>query len=226
MTWPRIAPLGDGAITVAVGDTVELALNARVHRLAAAVRAAALPGVVDVVPAYAALTVHYEPLHHGYDELAATLAALAAAVCDDDRPPSRAPVPITDGSVTGALHELPVRYDGPDLADVARRTGLTAEEVVRRHAAVTYTVYLLGFVPGFAYLGDLDASLVLPRRADPRPRVPAGAVAIAGRQTAVYPLATPGGWHLIGQSDAPLFDPARTPPTLLAPGDRVRFVVA
>jgi KipI family sensor histidine kinase inhibitor len=218
MTWPRIAPLGDGAITVALGDAVELALNARVHRLAAAVRAAALPGVVDVVPAYAALTVHYEPLHHDHDELAAALAPLAeAALRDAPAPPAPQAAP---------LHEIAVRYDGPDLAEVARRTGLTPEEVVRRHTAATYTVYLLGFVPGFAYLGDLDASLVLPRRADPRPRVPAGAVAIAGRQTAVYPLPTPGGWHLIGQSDAPLFDATRTPPSLLAPGDRVRFVPA
>jgi KipI family sensor histidine kinase inhibitor len=218
MTWPRIAPLGDGAITVALGDAVELALNARVHRLAAAVRAAALPGVVDVVPAYAALTVHYEPLHQGHDDLAAALAPLAEAALRDAPAPS---VP-----QAAPLHEIEVRYDGPDLAEVARRTGLTPEEVVRRHTAATYTVYLLGFVPGFAYLGDLDASLVLPRRADPRPRVPAGAVAIAGRQTAVYPLPTPGGWHLIGQSDAPLFDATRTPPSLLAPGDRVRFVPA
>jgi KipI family sensor histidine kinase inhibitor len=219
MTWPRIAPLGDGAITVALGDAVDLALNARVHRLAAAVRAAALPGVVDVVPAYAALTVYYEPLHHGHDELAARLAPLAAAALDDApaASPAAAPAPI---------RHLVVHYDGPDLAEVATRTGLTPDEVVRRHAAATYTVYLLGFVPGFAYLGDLDAALVLPRRADPRPRVPAGAVAIAGRQTAVYPLATPGGWHLIGRCDAPLFDPQRAAPSLLAPGDRVRFVAA
>ncbi|HEU4629615.1 MAG TPA: 5-oxoprolinase subunit PxpB [Gemmatimonadaceae bacterium] len=221
MSWPRIAPLGDGAITVALGDAVEPALNARVHRLAAAVRAAALPGVVDVVPAYAAVTVFYEPLHHGHAELAAALAPLAEAAVRDA--PAAAP---TSDATSGSLHRIPVRYDGPDLAEVARRTGLTPEEVVRRHAERTYAVYLLGFVPGFAYLGDLDASLVLPRRADPRPRVPVGAVAIAGRQTAVYPLPTPGGWHLIGRTDAPLFDAARTPPALLAPGDRVRFVPA
>lgn len=218
MSWLRLTPLGDGAITVALGDGVALALNARIHRLAAAVRAASLPGVVDVVPAYAALTVHYEPLHQDYDALAALLAPLAEAAMGE--------VPATAPAPSVLLHEIPVRYDGPDLADVARRTGMAPDEVVRRHAAITYTVYLLGFVPGFAYLGDLDASLVLPRRADPRPRVPAGAVAIAGRQTAVYPLPTPGGWHLIGHTDASLFDPGRTPPTLLGPGDHVRFVPA
>ncbi|HEX9167224.1 MAG TPA: 5-oxoprolinase subunit PxpB, partial [Gemmatimonadales bacterium] len=118
---------------------------------------------------------------------------------------------------------IPVRYDGPDLEWVAARTGLNPDEVVRRHSARLYTVYLLGFVPGFAYLGELDPTLVLPRRSTPRQRVPAGSVAIAGAQTAVYPLATPGGWHLIGQTTLRLFDPEREPPALLAAGDTVRF---
>ena len=216
---PRIAPLGDGAVTVTLGDRVELALNRRVHRLAAAVARAAIPGVVDVVPAYAALTVFYEPLHTGYAEVAAALAPLVREV-PGDRGDEDA------GDDAAEPHVVPVTYDGPDLDEVAARTGLTRDEVVARHAGRVYTVYLLGFVPGFAYLGDLDPALALPRRASPRPRVPAGSVAIAGHQTAVYPLATPGGWHLLGRTDQALFDPARTPPCALAPGRRVRFVPA
>ncbi|HLB54334.1 MAG TPA: 5-oxoprolinase subunit PxpB, partial [Gemmatimonadales bacterium] len=118
---------------------------------------------------------------------------------------------------------IPVRYDGPDLEEVSARTSLTREEVIRRHTAPEYLVYLLGFAPGFGYLGDLDPALILPRRSAPRTRVPAGSVAIAGAQTAVYPLETPGGWHLIGRTTLSLFDPRRDPPALLAPGDRVRF---
>lgn len=211
-----VAALGDSAVLITLGDRVDLALNRRVHRVAAAVRARAIPAVTDVVPAYAALSVHYDPLHVEHDAIAAALRAIAegalAAADDADR--------------EAATHEIRTTYDGPDLAEVAERTGMRAEDVIALHAARTYTVYLLGFVPGFAYLGDLDARLALPRRASPRTRVPAGSVAIAGRQTAVYPLATPGGWHLVGRTDAVLLDVARTPPALLAPGDRVRFVPA
>lgn len=212
-----VAALGDAAVLLTFGDRVDLALNRRVHRVARAVRAHAIPAVLDVVPAYATLAVHYDPLYVEHDAMAALLrdvarAALAGRDGDDEA-----------GATT---HELSVAYDGPDLDDVATRTGLRIDDVVALHAAPAYTVYLLGFVPGFAYLGDLDARLALPRRASPRTRVPAGSVAIAGRQTAVYPLATPGGWHLLGRTDATLLDLARTPPTALLPGDRVRFVVA
>ena len=213
----RIRPLGEAAVTVALGDVVELALNRRVHRLAAAVREAAIDGVIDVVPAYATLAVFYEPLRTSYADVVRALAPLVAAAATADHDALDVPHP---------THVVPVVYDGPDLADVAARLGLAAHEVVERHAAREYTVYLLGFVPGFAYLGDLDPALVLPRRDVPRPRVAAGSVAIAGRQTAVYPLVTPGGWHLVGRTDAPVLDLARTPPTPLAPGDRVRFVPA
>ena len=117
-----------------------------------------------------------------------------------------------------------MRYDGPDLADVAAHCGLSTEEVVRRHTGADYVVYFIGFQPGFAYLGGLDEALHTPRRAEPRVAVPAGSVGIGGAQTGIYPLATPGGWQLIGRTALPLFDPQAEPPTLLAPGDRVRFV--
>jgi KipI family sensor histidine kinase inhibitor len=147
---------------------------------------------------------------------AAELPQVARAVADAPTDAALAP--------SGRLLELPVRYDGEDLHAVAAAVGLAVEEVVERHAAATYTVACLGFSRGFPYLEGLDPALRLPRRATPRPRVPAGSVAIAADQAGVYPHAAPGGWHLLGRTDVPLFDPAREPPALLAPGDRVRFV--
>ena len=209
---PQVSPLGDGAVTLTLGGQVAPALVHRVQALAAAIRAARLETVQDVVPGYAALTVYYDPLHTDHATLAARLLEVVAAA--GETPP---PVP-------GREHRIPVRYDGPDLDEVARRTGLTVAQVIERHSAPTYEALLLGFVPGFAYLGELDPALVLERRPEPRLRVLAGSVGIAGRQTAVYPLPTPGGWHLIGRTDVRFFDPAADPPALLAAGDRVRFV--
>ncbi len=212
-----IHPLGEGAWTVVLGDRVERDLARRVRHLAERVRAAELPGVWEVVPAYAALTVYFDPRTGDAGAIRDALARWADTESRGGPPPDRVPpaLPVV----------IPVHYDGPDLAEVAARTGLTRDEVIRRHAAPTYEVYLLGFAPGFAYLGELDPALVLPRRSSPRPRIPAGSVAIAGAQTAVYPLETPGGWNLIGRTATVMFDPRRTPPVLLAPGDRVRFEV-
>lgn len=181
-----------------------------VHRLAAAVRAAALPGVVDVVPGYRTVLVTT-------DEPAA-LAAVRAALPDFPLPPASA--------ARGRRVELPVVYDGPDLADVAALTGLGVEQVVARHTAPEYVVAFLGFTPGFPYLVGLDPALHVPRRRTPRTAVPAGSVGLAGDQTGVYPRASPGGWQLLGRTGAVLFDAAREPPALLAPGDRLRFVDA
>ncbi|MHB1225059.1 MAG: 5-oxoprolinase subunit PxpB [Gemmatimonadaceae bacterium] len=207
-----LVPLGDSAVLLVLGDGIDLATSARVHAVAAAVGAAALPWVLDVVPSYAAVAVHYEPLHTGHDDAAAALRAIATGA-------------LTGATVAPAAreHVIPVRYDGPDLAEVARLTSLTVGEVVARHCAPLYTVYMLGFVPGFAYLGELDPALALARLARPRARVPAGSVAIAGRQTAIYPLATPGGWHILGSTDVRPFDPSASPPTIFRAGDRVRF---
>lgn len=207
-----ILPLGDSAILLVLGDGIDLATSARVHAVAAAVGGAALPWVLDVVPAYAAVAVHYEPLHVGHDEMATVLRAIATGALAHATP----------GPATRE-HVIPVRYDGPDLAEVARLTALTEGEVVARHSAPLYTVYMLGFVPGFAYLGELDPALALARLDRPRARVPAGSVAIAGRQTAIYPFATPGGWHILGSTDVRPFDPAASPPAIFRPGDRVRF---
>lgn len=209
---PVFAPLGDSAIMVTLGDSVERALNRRVHACVAGVRNAALAGVLDVVPAYASFAVHYDARDVDAAAIIASLREIVSGSMDDDQ-----------FEEDGRLVTIPVRYDGADLAAVAEATGLTAEDVVARHVSVEYYVYMLGFSPGFAYLGDLDPALCLPRRELPRTRVPRGSVAIAGSQTAVYPQETPGGWHLIGTTELAMFDAGRDPPSLLRSGDRVRF---
>ena len=194
-------PAGERALLVEVEDLDQ------VHRLAAAVRAAAPPGVRDVVPAFRTVLVTVD-----HPDRLAAVRDLLGSLTPGALPPA-----------AGRLVELPVVYDGEDLEEVARLTGLTPEQVVQRHTAVEYEVAFLGFAPGFPYLVGLDPALHVPRRATPRTRVPAGAVGLAGAQTGVYPQATPGGWQLVGRTDAVLFDAARTPPALLAAGDRLRF---
>lgn len=221
-----IVPLGRCAWTLVLGDKVSRPLHRRVTGLASRIAAAGLPGLVEIVPAYATVTVFFEG---NAGEVRARLDALCHAEAALDDPPVPGSHPELDGhperseGAESRLHTIPVRYNGPDLHAVANQTGLSTAEVIRQHCEPEYLVYLLGFVPGFAYLGDLHPSLVLPRRASPRTRVPAGSVAIAGSQTAVYPLTTPGGWHLLGSTPLALFDPLRKPAALLRAGDRVRF---
>jgi KipI family sensor histidine kinase inhibitor len=215
---PSILPLGEGAWTVTLGDRVDAAIHRQVIGLAGRIADAALSGVVEIVPAYAAVTVFFDPATVDAEALRSRLGGLAG---EGSNQPAVQPSGDQPSSVR--LVTIPVRYDGPDLEPVSTATGLSRDEVIRRHSAPEYRVYLLGFAPGFAYLGDLDPALVLPRRGTPRTRVPAGSVAIAGAQTGVYPLATPGGWHLIGSTSFLMFDPAREPAALLAAGDRVRF---
>jgi KipI family sensor histidine kinase inhibitor len=210
VTPPVISPLGDTAITLTFGEGISAGLNDRVVEEASRIAGAKFPGVRDVVPAYASLAVHYDPLRIGYADLRSLLLSSSPAV--------------TSGAKrTPRSHVIPVRYDGEDLADVARRTNLTVEDVISVHSGAEYRVFVIGFVPGFAYLGPLDPRLVIPRRESPRKRVPAGSVAIAEAQTGVYPAETPGGWHLIGTTDVTMFDATRESPALLAVGDRVRF---
>ena len=208
---PRIAPLGDAALTITWSDTIGPEVEALVRQALSALRGQ-LGLDVELVPGYTTITAHYRTADWTYPSLRDALT-----------PALSHPGEIA-ASEEGRLIEIPVRYDGPDLESVAVQAGLTVREVVACHTATEYRVALLGFVPGWAYLGQLDPALVLPRRTTPRPRVPAGSVAIAGAQTGVYPAETPGGWHLIGRTTALMFDPTRTPPALLAVGDRVRFV--
>ena len=214
----RIDPVGDAALLLTLGDEIAPDLNDLAHRVVAELGpagAATGPGIP--VPAYASVLVPFDP--EETSEAAARARILAALRRALDGPPA----------APGPLFEIPVRYgglDGPDLAEVAERTRRSEADVVALHAGPEYRVFLVGFVPGFPYLGVLPAELELPRRATPRVRVPSGSVAIAGRQTGIYPFPTPGGWHLIGRTDAPIWDARRDPPALLAPGARVRFVPA
>lgn len=208
-------PFGDEALLVEVTDLVAVRrLDDTLRRARDGEDASAWSVVVDQVPAATTVLLRTTP--------GADLAALAAAVRRVWR--SARTADRTGAAPVGDVIELPTVYDGADLDEVAALTGLTVDEVVGRHAAATYTVAFGGFMPGFAYLVGLDPALRVSRRATPRERVPAGAVAIADEFTAVYPSATPGGWRLLGRCDVPLFDVTRTPPALLTPGSRVRFV--
>lgn len=210
----RYTPLGDSAITVALGEGISRSLSAEVLRVAEGLRAASLVGVTEIVPAYASLGVFYDPLRVNFDELRDRLRPVVEKSRD---------APTTTASSPTRTIRIPVWYNGEDLPDVAERTGHTVEQVIEVHSSREYYVYVIGFVPGWAYLGDIDSSLVLPRRSTPRKRVLAGSVAIAEGQTGVYPFETPGGWHLIGRTDTKMFDAERTEPALLRVGDRVVF---
>lgn len=209
---PLALPLGDSAITIQFGSEQSPVLLRRIHAAARSLAAARIPSVEDIVPAYLALTVFYDPLRATYQEMSTRLISFCAQIGDS-----------SGAELTAREHVIPVRYDGLDLNSVAEATGLSADEVVTRHTSRTYSVDLLGFVPGWAYMSELDPSLQIPRRPEPRPRVAAGSVAIAAAQTGIYPLDTPGGWHIIGNTTAVMFDPAREPPALLSAGDTVRF---
>lgn len=213
----RILDLGDTAFTVEFGDAIDPALQARVNALDVAIARArasgALAGVIETVPTFRSLTVIYDPLLTRRSALEAALAELIDAADH---------APLGDGR----HWRLPAGYGGvfgPDLADVAEATGQSPEAVVAAHSATEYVVYMLGFLPGFPFMGDVPAALQLPRRSEPRVRVPAGSIAIANGLTAIYPWESPGGWHLLGRCPVPLFDATRTAPALLAAGDRVRF---
>ncbi len=214
---PRIEPLGESALLVTLADTASPEASARLAWLAERLRDLRNPAITDVVPAYGALAVF---LDSTADASMADAAPLEARVRQLAMSIPTAP---RESESAGRVHTIPVVYDGPDLDEVAKLAGLTCDEVVRHHAGRLYQAYFLGFVPGFAYLGPLDDALVLPRRIEPRRRVPAGSVAIAGAQTGIYPLETPGGWHILGRTDVVLFDPAGEPPSLIAAGDLVRF---
>jgi KipI family sensor histidine kinase inhibitor len=223
MSVPTLEPLGDGALLVRWHDDDEVASNRRVHALAARVRAERPAWLLDCVPAYATLALHFEPAAVAPADRGVDPAATVAAWVSTRAPATDA----TTAIETARVVEIPVCYGGefgPDLDDVARACGFAAAEVVQRHAGGDYRVAMLGYSPGFPYLLGLDPALASPRLATPRLRVPAGSVGIGGRQTGIYPDAGPGGWRLIGRTPRRLFDAQRTPPSVLLPGDRLRFV--
>ena len=210
---PRIVPAGEAALLVELGDEIGEASTDRVLRLATALDALSMPGIIDRVPGYTTLLVVFDPASVDPDRLSEALIRL-------DREADSMPL------APGRLVTIPVAYGGdfgPDLKAVAKRAGLSEAEVIERHSGADYRVGCVGFVPGFAYLVGLPSELETPRRSSPRSRVPAGSVAIGGAQTGVYPFETPGGWHLIGRTPLRPFDPNRAEPALLQAGDRVKF---
>jgi 5-oxoprolinase (ATP-hydrolysing) subunit B len=209
---PRFLPAGDSALTVELGDAIDPEINARVLALDAAVTAAALPGIIETVPTYRSLTIHYDPGALSFEALTDRIRAL-------ETDPGA-------GVGTGRLWRVPVCYGGRfgiDLDEVAARHGLAPEDVIARHSAARYRVYMIGFAPGFAYLGGLDEGLHTPRRTDPRERTPSGSVSIGGMQAAISSVEAPSGWHLLGRTPARTFDLSRAEPFLLSVGDSVRF---
>jgi inhibitor of KinA len=209
----RVVPAGDSAWLIELPNRIDADVNARAIDLAADIEAASIPGLSDVVVGYRTVMVYADPLAPGAARVQGLLETLAAAAPVRARP-------------AGDLVEIPVCYDGPfgpDLADVAAFARCDVEEVIARHLAREYRVFMVGFVPGFAYMATVDPSIAAPRRPTPRVKVPAGAVAIAAGQTGVYPSETPGGWHILGRTPVKPYDPDRAAPFLLRPGDRVRF---
>lgn len=209
----RIEPFGAEALLLTLAEQPDAHLPLRIAALAERLRVELGALLTDRVPGWTTLLLHYDLRRTDHRELTRLLQPLLA-----DWPAQAAP------EESARLHEIPVWYAGEDLVDVARRCGLTTDQLIDLHCGRDYRVGAIGFAPGFAYLGELDERLALPRRATPRTRVPAGSLAIAERQCAVYPHASPGGWHLLGLTPARLFDPQRQPPCPLAVGDRVRFL--
>jgi KipI family sensor histidine kinase inhibitor len=211
---PRLLAMGDSALMIQYGDEIDPAVNQSIHELDALLRTDPIPGVIETVPAYTTLLVHYDPLVLTYAQTSDWVNnVLAKTRHTAARKPS--------------LIKVPVRYGGEyglDLDFIATYHHLSVQEVIRLHTGGEYTVYMMGFTPGFAYMGKLDDRLATPRLETPRINVIAGSVGIAGSQTGIYPIDSPGGWRLIGRTSLPLFDLAADKPFLFSPGDKVRFV--
>jgi len=206
----QVAPAGDRALLVTVGRTIDPSLLGQVLALDKALAGRRPSGLISTVPSYASLLCHYDPGVTDAARLEASILALEGHV---------------DAAMAlGSVVDVPARYDGPDLASVALETNLTPAAVIEMHAGREYLVYCVGFAPGFTYCGALPDQLSVPRLASPRLRVAAGSIGIAGRQTGIYAVESPGGWNLIGRTALRLFDPAADPPARFKPGDRLRFI--
>ncbi|QHT67257.1 5-oxoprolinase subunit PxpB [Rhodocytophaga rosea] len=217
----HVYPLGDAAIVVEFGTAISEDVHKKVRAFAAYLEKNRFPGMIEYVPAFTTVTLFYDPWMvsklgklDAYQEIVHTIQQIENKVEEIELPEAR-------------LVEIPVYYGdefGPDLAFVAEHAHLTIPEIIDIHSGAEYLVYMIGFAPGFPYLGGMDTRIAAPRRSSPRRVIPAGSVGIAGNQTGIYPLETPGGWQLIGRTLVSLFDPQRQPPVLLQAGDKVRFV--
>lgn len=208
-----VRPAGVQGLYVVVGDEISDSVNSDVLRLARTIGRSITRGVFDIVPGYGAVYVEFDPLVWSFAELAAEI--------------QRSPLDFDSGR-SSRLVRIPVAYGGefgPDLEQVAKEVGLSPAEVIATHSRGLYRIYFIGFTPGFPFLGGMDPRLAVPRLPQPRLKVPPGSVGIAGRQTGIYPMASPGGWRIIGRTRVVLYDPNRRSPVLLRPGDQVRFEV-
>ncbi len=216
-TYPRLVPAGDSAIVIELGSEIDPIVNDQVYNLVEAVEAADIEAVRELVPTYRSLLVSYDPLVSRFADVNERLAELV----------DRSMAEVNQEPEEIRIVELPVVYggdDGPDLESVAEHANLSVQEVIDIHSGIDYRVYMIGFAPGFPYLGGLDQRIAMPRLKTPRVNVPAGSVGIAESQTGVYPNASPGGWQLIGRTLARLFDVSSPSPSLITPGSKVRFV--
>jgi KipI family sensor histidine kinase inhibitor len=204
-----LAPAGDRALLVTLGERIDEPTLALTLALDRALSGSRLSGLEATIPSYASVLCCFDPGVLAVSELEGLIRSLEPAV-----------QPVQLG---GQLHEVPTVYDGPDLERVAEHARVSDAEVIGMHSSVDYLVYSIGFAPGFAYCGAVPEAIATPRLDSPRTSVPAGSVGIAGRQTGIYAVSSPGGWNLIGRTDLPLFDPGRTPPIPFQPGDRLRF---
>lgn len=213
MSEPLIVPAGDGALRVVFEDKIDPSINQLVNSLDKKLTELSIPGVTETIPAFRVLTVLYDPEITDLITLSKTIRQLLS---DENEMKSR----------EKRVVHIPVCYDksfGPDLEELSRHSGLSIEEIIAVHSGRDYLIYMMGFLPGFAYLGGLDPSLHMPRLDTPRTSIEAGAVGIAGSQTGMYPMASPGGWRLIGSTPMKLFDPKRDTPFLYETGDYIRF---
>lgn len=209
----RFLTCGDCAVTVAFAQEIREDTNRKIRYLAKKLQNAGIHGLQETVPTYCSLTVYYEPLVLSRRKLEHQILHFLAAYQPDTAEKKR-------------IFQIPVCYErefAPDMEDVCRLTGLSREQVIALHSSVDYLIYMLGFLPGFPYLGGMDPRLEVPRLDSPRTRIPAGAVGIGGKQTGVYPLASPGGWRLIGRTPAVIYDPNREKPIVYEAGDYIRF---
>ena len=219
----RFFPLGDSALTVEFGNSISIDLNRVSVALADQIAREPFPGFIEAVPAYSSTSIFYDvvEVRRSNPEFAN---AYSAARAFTERVLGTITVPDESGS---RLVEIPVRFDeeaGPDLEIVARRSGLSVESVIEIFTGIDYRVFMLGFLPGFSYMGEVDDRIATPRKDTPRSRVARGSVGIAGKQTGIYSLESPGGWQIIGCTDIEMFTPNASEPCFLKPGDRVRFI--
>ncbi|HHI00097.1 MAG TPA: 5-oxoprolinase subunit PxpB [Thermococcus litoralis] len=210
--FPQFKPAGDSALVIIFGDRIDEKINKKVHAVANAIEKAAPDWLIEVVPTYTSIYVYYDSLKLSYREALNAIKPLLSAEPKEEKP---------------RIVEIPTVYGGefgPDIEFVAKHNGLSVDDVIEIHSKPLYRVYMLGFLPGFAYLGGMDERIATPRLEKPRLKVPAGSVGIAGKQTGWYAIESPGGWRLIGRTPLKTFDPSKSPPSIVKAGDYVKFV--